>query len=38
MKGFSMEYEKHGIDPKSILGIHKVIYPKEPLKKELEDK
>ena len=33
MKGFSREYEKHNIDPKSILGIHKVIYPKVPLKK-----
>ena len=25
MKGFSMEYEKHGIDPKSILGINNII-------------
>jgi len=33
IKGFRREYEKHNIDPKSILGIHKVIYPKESLKK-----
>ena len=33
IKGFRREFEKHNIDPKSILGIHKVIYPKVPLKK-----
>ena len=31
MKGFSMEYEKHGIDPKTILGINNVIDKSDPL-------